>query len=121
MSRNASQETRLARGRTFTPEKPPARAHGLAATDVHYQNGVHKAESDTDDCRLVDCFACEVRALGVVGDEVWVANKNGSITIREALSADEKLCVKDLGSFVNCFLSVKRRVWMGCQDGVAAT
>jgi len=87
-------------------------------TDPKHLDGPSMSQAISD-VRLIDTFPCDVRTLGAVGDEVWVAQKSGGISIHDAKTFDMKHQIHAgyVGTFVNCFLPVGEKIWTGCQDG----
>ena len=65
-------------------------------------------------------FNCEARSFCTVGDShVWVSERSGAISVRNARTGDILMCV-DAGTrplFANCMQEIGAYVWAGSTDG----
>eukprot|EP00758_Cryptobia_borreli_P002406 Tbor_TRINITY_DN3006_c0_g1::TRINITY_DN3006_c0_g1_i1::g.17441::m.17441 len=65
-------------------------------------------------------FNCEARTFCPVGkNNVWVSERSGAISIRNARTGDILMCI-DTGVrplFANCMREIGRNVWIGSTDG----
>lgn len=62
-------------------------------------------------------FAFDGRCSLVVGDRVWVGERDGSITIRNVDGATIHVIEGKKGAYVWCMTEVDGSVWAGCSDG----
>ena len=108
----------------FLPSIPLALAWFLFSLFSNSECNLHwplAAPITMDGTRLLDSISSEVRTVVASGQEVWLAEKNGPISIRDVHSTTEICRLQPTsmkGCFIKCFLSVSNAMWCAASDGV---